>query len=337
VAGALAIAAGEFLSPRRWYWAAITAFVIFAGTSSRGETLAKGWQRIAGTFAGVIAGIFIAVAVGANHGLSLALIYACIFLAFYLFQISYGLMIFWITILLAQLYGLLGLFSVHLLTLRLEETALGAAIGVLVALFVLPASTRAAIRQASRGFLDALETVIEESTGRLAGHKAAADPTIAARELDRRFQQLRRAANPVTRDLAGAFGRRSTRRWLRSLLACRYYARRLARLTEQVEPSTGDTALADAFAEAAARIEHNIRRLTNPAANTDLEASLETDNPFDPVGAALQKSDESVQAAARCLRRIDRLVLDLLRDFGAGRRTRRGKTARISDQSARNA
>ncbi|WP_353961926.1 FUSC family protein, partial [Mycolicibacterium hippocampi] len=49
VAVSLAIVAGEALSPARWYWAVIAAFVTFAGTTSFGETLTKGWQRLLGT------------------------------------------------------------------------------------------------------------------------------------------------------------------------------------------------------------------------------------------------------------------------------------------------
>ena len=44
---------GETVSPSHWYWAAIAAFVIFAGTNSWAETLNKGWQRLLGTVLGV--------------------------------------------------------------------------------------------------------------------------------------------------------------------------------------------------------------------------------------------------------------------------------------------
>ena len=53
VAASLAIVIGELVSPARWFWAVIAAFVIFAGTNSWGETLTKGWQRLLGTMLGV--------------------------------------------------------------------------------------------------------------------------------------------------------------------------------------------------------------------------------------------------------------------------------------------
>src|ERR1700744_5548317 len=59
VAAALAIVVGETVSPSHWYWAAIAAFVIFAGTNSWAETLDKGWQRLLGTVLGVPSGVLV--------------------------------------------------------------------------------------------------------------------------------------------------------------------------------------------------------------------------------------------------------------------------------------
>jgi len=108
IATGLAIIAGELISPSRWYWAVIAAFVIFNGTTSRGEVLTKGWQRLLGTLAGVLAGVLIATLVNGNTYISLVLIFACMFSDFYLIQIAYGLMIFWITTMLACSTGCWG-------------------------------------------------------------------------------------------------------------------------------------------------------------------------------------------------------------------------------------
>lgn len=66
VATSLAIVVGELVSPSRWYWAVIAAFVVFVGTSSRGDVLSRGWQRVVGTIGGVIAGMGLAVLVGGH-------------------------------------------------------------------------------------------------------------------------------------------------------------------------------------------------------------------------------------------------------------------------------
>jgi uncharacterized membrane protein YccC len=87
---------------------------------------------------------------------SLVLIFVCLFCGFYLVKVAYALMIFWITTMLALLYGLLGQFGVGVLLLRLEETAIGAVIGVAVAVLVLPTSTKATVREDAHTFLTTL-------------------------------------------------------------------------------------------------------------------------------------------------------------------------------------
>ncbi len=83
VAASLAIVTGELVSPARWYWAVIAAFVIFAGTNSWGETLTKGWQRLLGTMLGVPCGVLVATLFAGDRTASLALIFVCLFCAFY--------------------------------------------------------------------------------------------------------------------------------------------------------------------------------------------------------------------------------------------------------------
>jgi uncharacterized membrane protein YccC len=159
VAASLAIV-GELESPSRWFWAVIAAFVIFAGTNSWGETLTKGWQRLLGTMLGVPCGVLVATRFAGNKTASLAAIFVCLFCAFYFMTVTYSLMTFWITTVLSLLYGLLGEFSFGVLLLRIEETAIGAVIGVAVAILVLPTNTRTAIRNDTRAFLTSLSALI---------------------------------------------------------------------------------------------------------------------------------------------------------------------------------
>ncbi|OYV24221.1 MAG: hypothetical protein B7W97_00535, partial [Mycobacterium sp. 20-66-4] len=115
VAASLTIVAGELLSPTRWYWAVIAAFVIFAGTNSWAETLTKGWQRLLGTVLGVPCGVLVATLFAGDKTGSLVAIVVCLFCAFYFMTVTYSLMTFWITTMLALLYGLLGEFSLGVL------------------------------------------------------------------------------------------------------------------------------------------------------------------------------------------------------------------------------
>lgn len=258
VAASFAIVAGELVSPARWYWAVIAAFVIFAGTNSWGETLTKGWQRLLGTMLGVPCGILVATLFAGNTLGSLAMIFVCLFCAFYFMTVTYSLMTFWITTMLALLYGLLGEFTFSVLLLRIEETALGAVIGVAAAILVLPTNTRTAIRHDAREYLTALATLVDTSAARMCGRDGGTSPTEQARELDRALQQFRITAKPLLAGVAGFSGRRNIRRGLRLFTACDRYGRTLALSSEQHEDPGGDRELADTFSEAAAQTRRNI-------------------------------------------------------------------------------
>lgn len=84
------------------------------------------------------------------------LIFVSLFVGFYLMQISYAFMTVGITTMLALLYGLLGQFSIGVLLTRIEETAVGAAIGILAAMVALPTSTRGAVSEKLPAFLAGL-------------------------------------------------------------------------------------------------------------------------------------------------------------------------------------
>jgi hypothetical protein len=131
----------------------ITAFVVFAGANSRGELLVRAWSRTLGTLGGVIAGVVVASLVTGHVVLQGAVVLVCVFLAFYLLPVSYGLMTFFVTTMLGVLYGLLGRFSVAFLEIRLLETVIGAIAGAVAALLVLPTRTRGVVREQVAAFL----------------------------------------------------------------------------------------------------------------------------------------------------------------------------------------
>ncbi len=195
VAAALAIVVGETVSPSHWYWAAIAAFVIFAGTNSWAETLDKGWQRLLGTLLGVPSGVLVATLVSGNTIASLAMIFVCLFCAFYFMKVAYSLMTFWISTMLALMYGLLGEFTFGLLLLRIEETVVGAVIGIAAAMLVLPINTRAKIRSDAHTFFLTLSDLVEASVTSLLGTPAPTRLTETARQLGRDLAQFRITAN----------------------------------------------------------------------------------------------------------------------------------------------
>src|SRR5699024_2389971 len=173
VACALAIWIGRELDATRYYWAVIAAFIGFTGTGSRSETFLKSANRVLGTLAGLVAGIWIAHRTVGNTPLMVAVIVVSIFCGLYLVRVNYSYMIFFITIMVSQLYGILHEFSDHLLMLRLEETVIGAACGIAVALVVAPLSTRDTVEHAQVALLttlaDLLETVAAAGEGGTVG------------------------------------------------------------------------------------------------------------------------------------------------------------------------
>ena len=324
VAASLAIVTGELVSPARWYWAVIAAFVIFAGTNSWGETLTKGWQRLLGTMLGVPCGILVATLFAGDKTASLVAIFVCLFCAFYFMSVTYSLMTFWITTMLALLYGLLGQFSFGVLMLRIEETAIGAVIGVAAAILVLPTHTRATIRKDSHAFLTALSALIEISAATMFGENETASPTEQARQLDRALQQFRVSAKPLLAGVAGLAGRRSIRRALRIFAACDRYGRSLARSAEQYQDTLGSEGLATAFMAAAAQTRSNIdalRAIIDGAEGVSVNSA--TDD-LDAAETAARHRDGELGADARrfltavhALRQIERAIITGATNLGA--------------------
>lgn len=334
VAASLAIIAGELVSPARWYWAVIAAFVIFAGTNSWGETLTKGWQRLLGTLLGVPCGVLVATLLAGDKTAALAGIFVCLFCAFYFMTVTYSLMTFWITTMLALLYGLLGQFSFGVLMLRIEETALGAVIGATVAVVVLPTHTREAIRDDTRTFLASLSALVEVSTGTMLGDDASGSPSEQARQLDRDLQQFRVTAKPLLAGVAGLAGRRSIRRALRIFAACDRYGRSLARSSERYQDPLGAQPLtfelAQAFSAAAAQTRRNIDALaaaigsgrapTMVSAADELDAAETLARQRDGEAGSPMPDTRRLLTAVHALRQIERAVVTAATNLG-GRET----------------
>ncbi|MFL5358422.1 FUSC family protein [Archangium sp.] len=198
VASVLAMAVGHAVSSERWYWAVITAFVTFTRTRTLGETLLRGWARVLGTVLGVVAGLVLAGFVSGHRLVELVSLFVCIFCGFYLIRISYAWMVFWFTAMLSVLYSLLGRFSPGLMYLRIEETLIGAGIGVVTATLLLPEGTTAHIRATAKQVLTAVCTYLEEAVVNRSTDSDPARLIDSARVLDARLRDLRTAARPLT-------------------------------------------------------------------------------------------------------------------------------------------
>jgi hypothetical protein len=315
VATSLAIIAGELVSPSRWYWAVITAFLVFAGTSSRGDVLSRGWGRTIGTIGGVLAGMGLAVLVSGSELAALLLLFACIFLGIYLVQVSPSLMAFWVSAVLALLYGLIGQFSVATLVLRIEETAVGAALGILAAYLVLPKRSREAFDEALDELVDAVDAALATSVDRILGREPTTSSVELARNLHDAMATLRARAVPLDSPLPWRRGRSSYHRTLKMLSVVDHYARDLARLSDDVR-APGWTALCPA----ADRVRSNLDGLRRVLLRRDAGEIRSAEDLIDAAESdAAHRPDPQrtdLLAVSRALRRIDQAVVALADDLG---------------------
>jgi uncharacterized membrane protein YgaE (UPF0421/DUF939 family) len=273
-----AIVAGDALSGRRFYWAVIAAFITFMGTNTAGEQLRKSIFRIAGTIVGVIAGSVLAHLAGDRVGLQVLIILVALFCGLYLFRVNYTFMTIGITVMVSQLYVELGEFSNSLLLLRLEETAIGAAVAMVTVLLVVPLRISRVARVAARQELTALADLIDRSLDRLADPASACGSDLelraAARRVDTAHQALVATVRPLRTPMLGRLGQQISG-FLATTSAAQHYARNLL--------LDASTRYADLDAAAVARLTVARRQLAGSLAA--ITATL------DPPGAGPAAAD----------------------------------------------
>ncbi|WP_377268576.1 FUSC family protein [Peterkaempfera sp. SMS 1(5)a] len=322
VGSALAILGGELLSPQRWYWAVLTCWVVFINTASTGEIMIKGYRRLIGTVVGVVAGLALAVPVGGDPWLAFALVIVCIFGMTFTAPLSYTLMSFFVTMMLGLLYTLLHTFSTGVLVLRIEETALGAASGLIAAVLVLPVDTGRRTDEQLVQVLRRLDEVFAAAVSRLSGTPAGpgAEPSdgdllTAARALDTALDGLRSAVTPLTHPVSPLRARRRTARYVVGLLeTCAYHVRSLAAVAEQL-PESLRIGADPRLTGASVRVRGNLQTLIRCAQGNRERHPLETG----PNIAALLGDRAGGTVALRVLRhlqRLDEAILGLARPLG---------------------
>ncbi|MBL1087843.1 MULTISPECIES: FUSC family protein [Streptomyces] len=307
VGSALAIVGGEFLSSQRWYWAVLTCWVVFLNTSSTGEILVKGYRRLVGTVFGVVAGVALAGLVGNHTWTAFALVLVCVFGMFFTAPLSYALMSFFVTAMLGLLYTLLDTYSLSVLVLRIEETALGAACGIIAAMLVLPVHTDRRTDEHLDTVLVRLREVVAAAVEQLSGGPAV-DLLGLARDLDTALDELRAATRPLTHPITPLRVRRQTAQYLVALLeTCAYHARSLAATAELV-PYSRTIAADPRLSLAGKRIARNLdliaARVRDEPAEGEVEAGAS-------IAAMLEASDSpalrSGTVTFRVLRHLQRL------------------------------
>jgi hypothetical protein len=295
-AGAFALVAGQVLSGERWYWAVGAAWWVFVNTSSRGETLVRGFRRVLGTLIGIGAGALVAVPLHGATVPTAALVAVCVFGIFYTAAVSYSWMMFAVTVLVSLLYGLLGFLEPALLVLRLAETAVGALGAALAVLFVLPVTTHATTHAWIEQAVRCVHRCTAEAAARLAGSPDA-DPAPYVTELESLLGKVRQSLGPLTHPLSPLRARKARARHVIALLDdCAREVRGLAAVA--ADPRASHDAR---LAAACGRVEAAVHALVAP--------------PSAPVAVEVvpvpQHHHPGAEAALRHLHDLERALAEL--------------------------
>ena len=237
---------------------------------------------------------------------SIALILVSLFFGLYALRISYAFMAIAVTVMVSQLYVQLGEFSNSLLLLRLEETALGAAIAIVVATLVLPLRTRYVVRIALREYLQTLGTLLDHATSRLAGTSGRTSTLRAdARALDAAYQTLLATAQPVRRTVFGT-ANKGVGQVVRLASASRNYSRNLVADAETSSPGVPETSrdITHATATLQQSLETIAEALNGPRDGTYTRSAALFDR-AERRSRALHAQSASTQFALRDLKLID--------------------------------
>ena len=298
----LAVLAGTWVSSSRWYYAVFAAFALFQGTRSRGELISRALQMMAGTLAGVVVGALVATLLAGHKVLALGAIVAGLFLAFFASTAAYGVMAFWVTVILGLVFGLLGYFPPSLLLLRLKETLVGAGCGILVASIVLARPTPSLVRSSAGAFLAALGPVVREAARPLLGQPVGATLGSLTVALEQRYRVLREAAAPRLSGLR-------TERIDRALLllgACEEWALALVGTSLRLQPRA-DPTLSAIAEQAQVRIDASLSSLTACLGGLQPPTVGASEEPASP--APVPEGDDPAIQAIRLLLRLDSALL----------------------------
>ncbi|WP_119295457.1 FUSC family protein [Streptomyces sp. YIM 130001] len=306
--GAFALAIGQLLSGERWYWAVGATWWVFVNTTSRGETLVRGFRRFLGTVLGIGLGFLVAIPLHHQPAVAAVVVAAGIFGIFYTAAVSYTWMMLAVTVMASMLYGLLGVLDPALLVLRVSETAVGALGAVLAVLLVLPVTTHSVTDAWVERALRCVRACTAEAAARLGGD-AEADPAPRVAELESLLGRVRLSLAPLVHPFSPMKARKGRARQVLALLDdCAREVGGLASVAADPEASH-DARLA----AACWRVEAAVEALTDaPAVGADRrpeEATASDAAAAEPVLVHLHALERALLELAVPLRRSDRLPI----------------------------
>ncbi|GGH77519.1 putative membrane protein YccC [Pullulanibacillus pueri] len=263
VAGGLAITFGYWLSPSHKYWMLLASYLVFLGTASVGRTFVKAWQRFLGTFLGAILGFVLDSLISGFPVVEIPLLFLCIFLGFYLIKISYTLLSFWITMMLAIMYNLLlGGINEQLLSARVLDTLIGAGLGTLSTAFLLPQRTKDKVAEMMVEFL----MTLKENT--MVHLRAYSQEGVQNHHLDyqifllaSQLQKVRDEAEPLTKPRLRFNPSATLSSEITTLTAINYYAKHLVASSIRTKKQCLNDRLRQTIEQVNERLSENIETL----------------------------------------------------------------------------
>ncbi|MCQ4209624.1 FUSC family protein [Streptomyces longispororuber] len=296
VGAGFALAVGQLLSDQRWYWAVGATWWVFVATTSRGETVVRGFRRFLGTVLGIVVGFAVAVPLHHDPVAAAVVVAVGVFGIFYTAHVSYTWMMLAVTVMASMLYGLLGVLDPALLALRVSETAVGSLGAVLAVLLVLPVTTHSVTDAWVERALRCVHACTAEAAARLAGN-AAADPAPRVAELEAILGRVRLSLAPLVHPLSPMRARSGRARQVLALLDdCAREVRGLASVAADPEASH-DARLA----AACWRVEAAVEALTDAP----------TGGQHRPVDEAVAPHPAGAEPVLAHLHALERALLDL--------------------------
>ena len=184
IATSVASAIGMVISKEHWYWAALTAFLVFIGVQSRAGILTRAFRRVVGTVIGIVIGAGVVYLAGDTTAVLLIFAMLAVFGMLYFGPLNYAYMAVCVTVMLVMVYRMLGILDLQLLELRVFETLTGAGCGVLVAYLVLSQSSHSEITAQVRSYFTKLQALLASAKGVVAGHESREAVITALNELE---------------------------------------------------------------------------------------------------------------------------------------------------------
>ncbi|TAN24787.1 MAG: FUSC family protein [Actinomycetota bacterium] len=303
IATAAATWIGYFVDPQRYYWASLSAFLCFIGVNNAGEQVRKGLYRFLGTVLGVAIGSALAKAFGLNSTLDAITVLVAMFFGVYLSKVNYSFLAMGVTVAISMVFLQLSELSNSLLLERILETAVGALLASITALFILPLSPRRVIATARARFLDHLQQLLTMAVTYLKDPDLENELVGLSREVDADFHALVATVSPLQWSLLGGLNR-EVNELISRVSAVRNYSRSF--VADLREPSSISTGAAESLVSVVQRMNFSLNSLTR--------RNIEHSSPYVRVSSFIEaaKTELGLLATPLAMNKIDLLMRDLI-------------------------